>query len=401
MANSHVHAQAIGIRTFVGEDPALARPSINVVTALFAFMAAIGLATGIYAFFKGHHVLYNPTREMPWGILISTYVFFVVTSTGLYILSVLGHGFGGQALEPLSNRGLFLAIATILAGFTSIGFELENPWRMAIYNVLSPNLTSNIWWMGTLYGLCVTLMILEFYCLLIGRFGTALALGVLGVLGEVGANTNLGAVFALLSSRPFWFGAQLPIYFLASAILSGAAAIIFFTYIGYALRGRELEQDMRRAMGAAAKVVTLFLFIIILATVWRFLSIFTGGSDMGRQAALALLKGPLAVNFWVFEVAIGLILPLLLLLGSRMENPTAMFLACAMVLIGAFVQRYDLVVGGQIVPVFSGLEITSPKYLAYSPSVAELLIVMGCVGICGTLFLLGERFFIRLFDFRH
>ena len=122
---------------------------------------------------------------------------------------------------------------------------------------------------------------------------------------------------------------------------------------------------------------------------------------MGRQAALALLKGPLAVNFWVFEVAIGLILPLLLLLGSRMENPTAMFLACAMVLIGAFVQRYDLVVGGQIVPVFSGLEITSPKYLAYSPSVAELLIVMGCVGICGTLFLLGERFFIRLFDFRH
>ena len=38
--------------------------------------------------------------------------------------------------------------------------EIENPWRMAIWNVISPNPTSNIWWMGTLYGMAVGLILL-------------------------------------------------------------------------------------------------------------------------------------------------------------------------------------------------------------------------------------------------
>ncbi len=73
-----------------------------------------------------------------------------------------------------------------------------------------------------------------------------------------------------------------------------------------------------------------------------------------------------------------------------------MSLAALMTLVGGFFQRYDLVVAGQQVPVYLGWN-NLPDYLGYVPSTGELLVVMGGLGVCATLFLLGERFFGRAF----
>jgi Fe-S-cluster-containing dehydrogenase component len=54
----------------------------------------------------------------------------------------------------------------MLGGFLIIFFEIENPFRMFLYDVISPNLTSNLWWMGTLYGAYPVFMMIEYYCLL-------------------------------------------------------------------------------------------------------------------------------------------------------------------------------------------------------------------------------------------
>ena len=222
-------------------EPRVATPAINRTTALFALLAGTGICAGLYAFYAGHHNVYNNTREMPWGILISSYAFFAITSTGLCLLAAISHIFGGNRLAPLANRMVWLSIITIIAGFALIGVELESPWRMALYNITSPNLTSNIWWMGTLYGMAVGFMLVEFFLILTKRYSMAITLGVLGALAEVAANTNLGAVFATLGGRPFWFGAQLPVYFLASSFLSGAAAVILFTNFANKMRHEEIR----------------------------------------------------------------------------------------------------------------------------------------------------------------
>jgi Ni/Fe-hydrogenase subunit HybB-like protein len=201
-------------------EPQVATPAISKTTLFLLLLTMAGLGAGVYAFAIGHHHAYANTREMPWGIMISSYAFFAITSTGLCLLAAISHLFGGNKFAPLANRAVFLSIITIMSAFLIIGFEIENPWRMPIYNMLSPNLTSNIWWMGTLYGMAVGLMMVEFFLILTKRYKLAVMLGVLGALAEVAANTNLGAVFATLSSRPLWYGSQLPIYFLASAFLS-------------------------------------------------------------------------------------------------------------------------------------------------------------------------------------
>jgi molybdopterin-containing oxidoreductase family membrane subunit len=381
-------------------EPKVARPAINKATMLFLLLTLIGLGAGIYSFVVGHHVAYANTREMPWGLMIAGYAFFAITSTGLCLLAALSHIFGGNKLAPLANRMVFLSIVTIIAGFFMIGLELENPWRLAIYNILSPNLTSNIWWMGTLYGMAVAFMLLEFFLILTGRLGMAITLGVMGALAEVMANTNLGAVFATLSAHPFWYGSQLPVYFLASAFMSGAAAIILFTHFAHAIRGEKVEGDVLTGMQGAGKVLAGVLFLVAVSTTWKFIAFYTGGSEMGRLAADSLLVGPLSTNFWVFEICIGMIIPILILVISGFRSVQAMSTASLLALVGAFFQRYDLVVAGQQVPQYLGYD-DLPTYLSYMPSVAEFLVALGAIGLAGAGFLLGERFFGKAFRYTH
>ena len=379
------------------QEDSIATPAINRLTLLFVLLTLIGIGAGLYAQMVGHHHAYANTRELPWGILISTYAFFAITSTGLCLLAAISHIFGGNRMAPLANRMVFLSIATIMGAFAIIGMEIENPHRMLIYNMLSPNLTSNIWWMGTLYSMAVGFMFMEFYLLINKQYKQAIVLGVMGAVAEVLANTNLGAVFATQAGRPFWYGAQLPIFFLACAFLSGAAAAIVFTYIAHKLRKIEMSKDTFNGIQTAGKVLALMLFLVSVAVIWRFIAYYAGGAEAARHAADALVSGPLAINFWVFEITLGLAVPLGLLAISNLKSTRLMFIAALLTLIGQFVSRYDLVVAGQIVPEFAGWS-GLPANLSYMPSITEMLVTCTGFGVAGALFLIGERFFGRTFS---
>ncbi|MEN8139627.1 MAG: NrfD/PsrC family molybdoenzyme membrane anchor subunit [Thermodesulfobacteriota bacterium] len=379
-------------------EPTVATPKLNTYTGVFALIALIGVTAGLYGFFAGHHHIYNNTREMPWGILISTYAFLAITSTGLCVLAAISHIYGGTKLAPLANRMVWLSLITIIGGFTLIGLELENPWRMAIYNILTPNLTSNIWWMGTLYGLAVGMMFVEFYLILTKQYKWAVVLGVIGALAEMAANTNLGSVFASLAGHPFWFGAQIPIYFLGCAFLSGAAATILFTFLAMKMRDREIDSDTMAAFQTGGKVMALALLLIGISTAWRYINLMSGGAEQARLGALAILNGPLSFNFWVFEIAIGMIFPLGLLVVTKFKSAPALAFSAFMILVGMFISRYDMVVAGQLPPVYGGLDSHLPALFTYVPSLFEILVTAGGFGIIGAAFLLGERLFGRAFD---
>jgi len=296
-------------------------------------------------------------------------------------------------MGPIAKRSVFLAVATIMAGFFVIFFEIENPFRMAVYNVISPNLTSNIWWMGTLYGAYMMFMAVEFLLLVKKNYRLATILGFLGVVSGVAAHSNLGAVFGMLDGREFWYGPFMPIYFITSAMMSGAAAIIIFTWLAYKLRGEEMEAPVKRALEITTKLGILLISVILFFTVWKFIIGFAGG-EAKRLALESLLTGPYSFNFWVLEIGIGMIIPLLLYLKSRGQQLSTMALASAMMMFGIFFMRYDLVVVGQVVPVQHELEVTEyPGLLSYTPSAHEILVVLGGIGLVGLAYLLGEKIF--------
>ena len=373
-------------------DPEVAKPGVNLATALFGLLLGVGVLVGCYAFIAGHHHVYNNTRDMPWGILISTYAFLAMTSTGLCVLAAVSHLYGGNKLAPTANRLVWGSIITIMGAFTCIGFEIESPHRMLLYNIISPNVTSNIWWMGTLYGMAVGIMVLEFFLILTKEYKLAALIGVAGALAEIAANTCLGGVFATLPARPFWYGGIVPILFISCAIMQGAAAAIIFNYFAAKVRGKEIDETMMGAIQAAAKVMFFMLVMVVVATFWRMIAFYVGGTNYGRTAADALVYGPLATNFKFFEISLGMVIPIILVVVTRMKSPVVLVISAALVLLGMFFARYDMVVAGQIVPQYFGWD-NLPKFLSYTPSIGEILVTLAGFGLIGVAFLQGERFF--------
>jgi len=340
----------------------------------------------------GYHEAYGVTREIPWGLMISSYIFFVVTSTGLCIVSAIGHVFGVKQFMPIAKRAVFISIVTICSGFVVILLEVENPFRMLLYNAISPNLTSNIWWMGTLYGVYLVFMVIEFGLLQFNLSKYAMAAGLVALISGIAAHSNLGAIFGMLHAREFWYGPYMPIYFIVSAMMSGCAAIILFTWAAYKINHKQMEDTMRGAISAVAKLSALLIAVIMFFTVWK---VITGTVSPAKEEVISsFVNGKYAVNFWVFEVGLGMVIPFALLLISKWKNMTMMVVASAMMIVGIFVMRYDLVVFGQIVSVFYELGVNEYKdLLSYSPSFHEMGIVAGAIGLTVLTFLLGEKVF--------
>ncbi|WP_233189424.1 NrfD/PsrC family molybdoenzyme membrane anchor subunit [Geothermobacter hydrogeniphilus] len=359
-----------------------------------ALIMLAGSAAGLMATVGGHHIYYNVSRELTWGVLISTYIYFVVTSTGLCLVSSIGHIFGVESFVPLAKRAVFLAIVTLCAGFFVISAEIKVPIRMMLYNIISPNLTSNIWWMGTLYGVALMVMILEFAFLYLRKYRLAVVCGFIAVIGEVAANSNLAGVFGLLNGRDFWHGAYLPIFFIASAVMTGAAVLIFFHVLAYRLRGESMNETMAKAMNACCKVAILGICIVSFFTVWRMVALLAGEPGGAYLGAMALIRGPYAVNFWVFEIGLALVLPLILFICSRGTDLRLMFVGSALMIVGLFFMRYNMVIVGQAVPVYYSLGVNEARGLIeYFPSYLEILVTLGGFGLTGCLFLLGEKIF--------
>ena len=361
---------------------------------LCGLLTLTGVAFGVHSIVVGHEHTFGVTRDVPWGVLIAAYVFFVVTSTGLCIVASVGHVFGFKDFNPIAKRAVFLSIATIVAGFLVIAFEIENSWRMPVGNVIGANPTSNIWWMGTLYGAYLFFMMIEFVMLQKDLHKTATMFGLAGLLTGVVAHSNLGAVFGLLNAREFWHGPYMPIYFITSAAMSGCVAIIFFTYLAYRANGWEMSDDMKKSLGSVAKMGALMMAIILFFTSWKMIAGVTGNPPGKYEAMQALLSGPYAINFWVGEVALGMIIPFVLILAVRGNNMRVLFIASVAGMIGIFFMRYDLVIVGQLVPHYHGLGLVDyPHLFTYSPTLHEWLITLGGFAFCGFLFLAGERLF--------
>lgn len=361
---------------------------------IFSLLMLIGIAAGIHALFiVGSREAYGTYREIPLALLISTYIFFVVASTGLCLVSSIGHVFGFEKLMPIAKRSVYLSIVTILAGFLVIGLEIEHPFRMVIYNIVSPNFSSNIWWMGTLYGFALVFLTAEFVYLIKGNHKNAAVAGLLGVVTEVAANSNLGGVFGMLHGREYWYGPYFSVYFVVSAMVTGCAFIIFFTFLSFKIKREEMDDPTRASLEIVGKLAVLLLAVIALLTFWKTVTL-SAGEIYRTEALKALLIGPYAFNFWGLEVAGGIVIPVALLLLSGGKRVGLMFAASALMIFCIFFLRLDMVVVGQIVPLYLELGVNEYSRLhTYWPSVHEILVVLGGAGFCGLAFLLGEKIF--------
>jgi molybdopterin-containing oxidoreductase family membrane subunit len=401
--------------------------------AFYIWISVLAAMTGLAAYTILMSLIYSLeifefSIHIIWVTMVSNYVFLVVSSTGLCIVTSLGHVFGMQRYELVAKRGVFLALITIIFGMISIGGHLGHPERAMIFNLLTPNFLSAMWWMGTLYTFYIVFITMEYWLLarseLIERSDQAVGLertifsflalkkldasrlvavlknhrllqlvGAAALISGLSAHNTLGALFGHIEARPLWYGAYYPIYFLLSASFCGFAWLLAVSIATYKIKREEIPEDYRLLIFEMAQVLALLLSVGLLFTAYKMgFGLFTPAKV---KPIMLFLKGPFSLAFWLFEIAIGTILPIpILLYAAKKRNITGVLVASSMVLGGVYVMRYDFVVAAQIYPVIkNGL----PSYL---PTFMEVLFIGGVFGALFLTYTLGE-IFLPLKEERH
>lgn len=373
--------------------------------------------------------IFEFSLKIIWTMTVSNYVFFVVSSTGLCMVSSLGHVFGMKRYELIGKRGVYLAIITIIFGMASIGLHLGHPERALIYNVISPNIRSAIWWMGTLYTLYIVFILIELWFLmradivkiadtstgtrqkiyslltlenLLGKIGFkpsvekdhkwAQIVGLLALISGLSAHNTLGGVFGHAEARALWYGPYYPAYFLLSAGFCGYAWVIGSTIITYKVKGEEIAGELRALIFEMAKIFALLLSVGLLFTSIKIMS---GLFDPVKAKSIMLfIKGPFSLPFYLFELAIGSVLPIFILLyASSKKSLTAALTASLMVLVGVFVMRYDFVVAAQVYPLFNPMGKDALEILpTFFPTFMDILLIAGIIAGCFLAYTLGVKY---------
>jgi len=353
-----------------------------VLTAMFL------IGAGIY-FVHGHHA-YGVTREHPWGLMIAMYIFFVGTSTGLCIIASFGHIFGMKEFDPVGRKITFLAIVTLLSGFAVILLEIGHPITMMIYNMLTPGLTSAIWWMGTLYSLVLGFIIAEFIFVLRGDHKWSKLLGIGGLVADVAAFSTLGSIFGYLVARPAVNGAFLPLYFILTAVVVGAYLLFVVYGIMYKM---EFPEEIKTFLLKLAKILGLLLAVLIFFDFWAIMTGVYGHLPERVDTMMYILS---TKSYWIGEILLGAVIPFVIILKSKGQDIKKLVYASFFGLVGVFFMRYDMVHNTQVFPMQT-LKIREyqlpPSLVEYTPSSTEMMIAFGAIGVCIILYHLGSKLF--------
>jgi Ni/Fe-hydrogenase subunit HybB-like protein len=360
----------------------------------FAFLTALcllGAAGALIALPPGWEV-FGTSPSFEWGILITGYVFFAVTTSGLCLASSLGTVFNIERFLPFEKRHAVLALLSLVTAFGIIALDLHFPVRMVFGAVLSPSPFSPMWWMGVFYGAYLLFLVVEVGSMFTNHYTIHRISCICSSVTAVFAPLTLGAVFAVLAAHPFWHGALTPPYMILSAFLSGTAllGIVFWGVHRYRLA------DFERAATIALPAARFLLVIAIVATlVLLGAKLVTGLQSTTpylAESTATLVDGPLALPFWVVRVGLGLVIPLVLLVLPRTRTPDGIMAASVLAFVGLIADRALFVHAGQIVPTTTASGVVSAPFAEYVPTLVEISILVGAGAFIALMYTLAERF---------
>jgi Ni/Fe-hydrogenase subunit HybB-like protein len=382
-------------------------------TIWLAFLAVImlgGLVAGILVFWKGLGIT-NLTDLVPWGLWISIDLSAIALSAGAFSLCAGVYLFGLKRYQPLARTATFIGLIGYSMAMLALLLDIGRPdrfWKALVYW----NTHSLLWEVTMCVMLYFTVLVLESMPIFasfewfrkrfpkivskmehIHHYAPFLAIVGLGLSSL--HQSSLGATYGVIKARPFWFKPEMSVLFMLSAIVGGISLTLFASMLASRLTNKAKVNDA--LIERVAQFVGYLLIGYLYFRAWDALSA-TYTYDPGRTEGLQLmLKGPLAFNFWILEILLGMIVPMILLLykptrANRFWRMTALLL----VAIGVAAFRWDTNISGFLVvmPYISGQAIA---YTSYVPSLIEIMAGAAIIAYGLAAFSLGVRY-LRVVD---
>ncbi len=382
-----------------------------------ALMGAIAL-WGLFAYsYQLTHGLGATGLDTPeyWGIYIICFVFFIGISHAGTLISAILRVAHAEWRRSITRSAEFITVLVIGFGAIQPVVDLGRPDR--VLNVfLHAQPFSPLLWDITSICLYLTASTTYLYIPMIPDLArirdlglrpkflySFLAIGyrdtpearhalerIIGVLAvavipvAVSVHTVIGWIFAL-TLRPMWHSAIFGPYFVVGAIFSGIAALILaMAILRRVYRLADYFKDIHfNHMGLLLMVMSILWLYFTLAeniTVWY------GGEPSELANLSSRLTGEFAFPFWIM-VACCSFIPFFLMAFKRTRNVTGCCIASVAVVIGMWLERFNIVVPTSLHPR------TDLPALHYWPSWVELSIMAGTFAGFVLVYMVATKFF--------
>ena len=382
-------------------------------TAWLAFLGVLllgGLVAGILVFWKGLGIT-NLTDLVPWGLWITIDLSSIALGAGAFSLCAGVYLFGLKRYQPIARTATFVGLIGYTMATLALILDIGKPerfWHSMVYW----NTHSLLWEVTMCVILYLSVLLLEtmpilanlewlrkrlprIASLMEGVHHYAPILAIIGLGLSSLHQSSLGATYGVIKARPFWFKPEMSVLFMLSAIVGGISLTLFASMLASRLTSKAKINDA--LIERVAHFVGYLLIGYFYFRAWDALSM-TYAYDPGRSEGLHLItKGPLAFNFWIVEMLLGMIVPLVLLLykptrTNRFWRMIALFLVAT----GVVAFRWDTNITGFLVimPYVPGQAIA---YTSYKPSLVEVMAGAAIIAYGLTAFSLGVKY-LRVVD---
>jgi Ni/Fe-hydrogenase subunit HybB-like protein len=198
---------------------------------------------------------------------------------------------------------------------------------------------------------------------------------VFGVMLSTLHQSSLGAVFLIAPAKmsPLWFNTMLPYLFLISCIAMGMAMVSTESMLSAKAFKHDIDHEIY--FGLARGMFNTLLIYLLLKLYFLF-----------RNAGIgAVIDGSLEANMYIIEMAIGVIIPLIILASKQnRRNLKSILSVNILVIIGVLVNRLN-------VCIFSMQDYSTATGASYFPSLMEFLLTLGIVALGIFLFKLAAK----------
>jgi molybdopterin-containing oxidoreductase family membrane subunit len=197
-------------------------------------------------------------------------------------------------------------------------------------------------------------------------------------------------IFAVLKARPYWYTGLFPILFIVSALVSGGALLTF-------LAAFFLKMDKEKKLPIIQSLARLTGYILLgdlfLLGVETFVALY-GNSPEHSIPYMLILSGPFWWVFWVVQICLGSVLPLVLIFGPARKHVKLLGAAAGLIVFGIIGVRLNIVIpplqtswGGGLPKAYHD----SVSAIGYVPSGNEWLCTLGLLALGVWGFLLARR----------
>ncbi len=299
------------------------------ISILTVFLAG-GVTAGIMVLWKGLW-LTNLSDKVPWGLWITIDLSSIAVSAGAFSLCAVVYLLGLKRYQAVARTATFIGLIGYTMAVLTLLLDIGRPdrfWHSMIYW----NKHSLLWEVTMCVTLYLAVLALEALPIFAGfswlrshfpklaakmssvhHFAPYLAIA--GLALSMLHQSSLGALYGVLKARPLWYRPDISVLFIISAIAAGMALTVFSSMISARLTNHANVDN--NVLDRVAHIIGWVLVVYLYFRFWDALSM-TYTYEPGRTEGLQMLTGgALSFNFWIGEILLGAVIPIILLLNKR------------------------------------------------------------------------------------